>query len=101
MPCGKPCFLAADNLHDCLSLSFQRCKEKLNILADFVKNQWPGNPPEVPPVRVKVKEAWDDNYLHGENSLHYEGRAVDVATSDRDRFEYSMVLIQIILTIKA
>ena len=65
---------------------FQRCKEKLNILADFVKNQWPGNPPDVPPVRVKVKEAWDDNYLHGQNSLHYEGRAVDVATSDRDRY---------------
>lgn len=69
----------------------QRCKEKLNILAVLVQNQWPGNPPLVPPVKVKVKEAWDDNYMHGENSLHYEGRAVDVATSDRDRSKLGML----------
>lgn len=55
-------------------------------MAKLVQIQWPGNPPEVAPVKVKVKEAWDDNFMHGENSLHYEGRAVDVATSDRDRY---------------
>ncbi|WAR04765.1 SHH-like protein [Mya arenaria] len=62
-----------------------RCKDKLEALAIKVMNQWPGSPPETPPVKVRVKEAWDDNLLHGETSLHYEGRAVDVATSDRDR----------------
>ena len=72
-------------------LVFQRCKEKLNILAVLVQNQWPGNPPVTPPVKLKVKEAWDDNYLHGENSLHYEGRAVDVATNDRDRSKLGML----------
>lgn len=72
-------------------LMSERCKEKLNILAILVQNQWPGNPPETPPVKLKVKEAWDDNYLHGENSLHYEGRAVDVATNDRDRSKLGML----------
>ena len=57
----------------------------LDRLAVLVQNEWPGDPPEVPPVKLKVKEAWDDKYVHGENSLHYEGRAVDVATNDRDR----------------
>ncbi|KAL4228656.1 hypothetical protein ACF0H5_011701 [Mactra antiquata] len=68
-----------------------RCKEKLNNLARLVQNQWPGNPPEVPPVKLRVKEAWDDNSNHGDKSLHYEGRAVDVATDDRDRSKLGLL----------
>lgn len=54
-----------------------RLCDKLSRLGELVARQWPG-------MKLRVTEAWDEDGEHGRGSLHYEGRAADLTTSDVD-----------------
>jgi hypothetical protein len=54
-----------------------RLRDRLRRLAKLVRKRWPE-------LQLRVTEAWDEEREHGETSLHYEGRAADITTSDMD-----------------
>jgi hypothetical protein len=54
-----------------------RARDRVTTLARLVQREWPG-------IKLRVTEAWDENAEHGEGSVHYDGRALDLTTSDVD-----------------
>ncbi|KRX91161.1 Desert hedgehog protein A [Trichinella pseudospiralis] len=61
-----------------------RCKQKLDMLAILTMNYWPN-------VKLRVIDAWYEQNRYSRSALHYEGRAVDITTSDRDRNKLGML----------
>nr|CAB3266054.1 Hh1 hedgehog homolog 1 [Phallusia mammillata] len=58
----------------------KRCEDKLLSLALLVTNELNS--------RLRVTEAWAPEGSHGPNSLHYEGRAVDINLASGDTSSY-------------
>ena len=54
-----------------------RLRRNLIQLSKLVSQTWPK-------LELRVTEAWDDRREHGAGSVHYEGRAADITTSDQD-----------------
>jgi hypothetical protein len=54
-----------------------RLRRGLIQLSRLVSQTWPK-------LELRVTEAWDDRREHGAGSVHYEGRAADITTSDQD-----------------
>lgn len=60
--------------------------DALNKLGTLVKQKWPR-------IKLRVIAAWDQQTAHRSDgtSLHFEGRAVDIMTSDRDRSKLGLL----------
>lgn len=58
-------------------LMTRELRRRLHALALRVRREWPN-------LRLRVTEAWDEDHEHGDASIHYEGRAVDLTLSDLD-----------------
>lgn len=54
-----------------------RLSRRVSTLHRLVQREWNG-------VSLRITEAWDEDGEHGPSSAHYEGRAVDLTTSDLD-----------------
>lgn len=54
-----------------------KLRASLLQLSKLVSQTWPK-------LELRVTEAWDDRREHGPESVHYEGRAADITTSDQD-----------------
>jgi hypothetical protein len=61
-----------------------RLRANLLTLSKLVRQTWPK-------VELRVTEAWDDRGEHGRDSVHYEGRAADITTSDQDPAKLGML----------
>jgi len=61
-----------------------RLRRNLLQLSKLVTQTWPK-------LELRVTEAWDDRREHGPGSVHYEGRAADITTSDQDPAKLGML----------
>jgi hypothetical protein len=61
-----------------------RLRRGLVQLSRLVSQTWPK-------LELRVTEAWDDRREHGPGSVHYEGRAADITTSDQDPAKLGML----------
>ena len=76
--CDDPDIVFKDEEHTGADRMMTRAlRDKLRKLSPRVSREWPN-------LKLRVTEAWDERREHGENSVHYEGRAADITTSDVD-----------------
>lgn len=89
-PNYNPDIVFKDEKHGDSRRMTKNCKVKLNELARLVKKKW-----GTEGVKLRVISAYDIDDVnvrrHGKTSLHHEGRAVDLTTSDRDKEKYPIL----------
>ncbi|XP_068758778.1 sonic hedgehog protein-like [Montipora capricornis] len=83
----NPDIVFKDDKHGDTRRMTKNCNDKINTLAARVKEKWGREG-----VKLRVITAYDIDDLnirrHDKPSLHHEGRAVDLTTSDRDKDKY-------------